>query len=316
MSEIYLAGGCFWGTQKYLSAIKGVTATEVGYANGRTQNPSYEEVCAQDTGHAETVRVQYDAQVLPLGFLLALFFEAIDPTSYNRQGGDTGPQYRTGVYYTNEADRPLIEQAFARLQKRLDRPLAVESAPLQNFYTAEEYHQKYLDKNPGGYCHIGRDLFEKAAKAVVNPEHYEIAEPEALKSTLTDMQYEVTRHAATEPPFHNEYFDTFKSGIYVDITTGEPLFSSTDKFESGCGWPSFSKPIDPNVLREAEDSSHGMHRTEVKSRIGSAHLGHLFEDGPKALGGLRYCINSASLRFIPKEEMEQAGYGYLLHLVK
>jgi peptide methionine sulfoxide reductase msrA/msrB len=311
MSEIYLAGGCFWGAEKYLASIRGVLDTEVGYANGSTEHPTYEEVCHNGTGHAETVRVSYDAGVLPLDFLLSLFYEAIDPVSVNRQGGDGGVQYRRGIYYTDDTDLPVIRTSIAVLQKRLDKPVAIEVKPLLNFYPAEEYHQKYLDKNPGGYCHIGPSKFIKAAGAVVDPSQYKAPDMDKLLSMLSPVQLDVTQKNATEPPFQNKYWDHYKQGIYVDITTGEPLFSSSDKFESGCGWPSFSKPIDPNVVREYRDASHGMSRTEVRSRAGDTHLGHVFEDGPKASGGLRYCINSASLRFIPKEDMEHEGYAYL-----
>lgn len=312
MEEIYLAGGCFWGTEKYLGSIRGVLETQAGYANGTTHNPTYEEVCRHNTGHAETVRVVYDPGVLPLEFLLNLYYESIDPVSVNRQGGDMGAQYRTGIYFTNEADRPVIERSLAALQKRYSRTLAIEAEPLRQFSPAEEYHQKYLDKHPGGYCHIPGDAFEKASKAVVNPAAYPAPDGDSLRKTLTPMQYGVTQKGGTELPFQNEFYHSFRPGIYVDITTGEPLFASTDKFESGCGWPSFSKPIDPHVVRERRDTSHGMLRTEVRSRAGDAHLGHVFPDGPKETGGLRYCINSASLRFIPKEDMEREGYGYLL----
>ena len=315
MSEIYLAGGCFWGTEKYIASIHGVLSTEVGYANGKTLNPTYEEVCTNNTGHAETVHVVYDPGIVSLEFLLELYYEAIDPTSYNRQGGDFGSQYRTGIYYVDDKDLPVIESSISKLQKRIDKPIAIEVKRLENFSPAEEYHQKYLDKNPAGYCHIGRSKIEKAANAIIDPADFKAPVTEELQA-LSKMQFDVTQNAATEPPFQNQYFDSFRSGIYVDITTGEPLFASSDKFESGCGWPSFSKPIDPNVVRQKEDRSHGMLRTEIRSRVGNAHLGHVFDDGPVESGGLRYCINSASLRFIPKEDMEQEGYGYLLHLAK
>lgn len=315
MSEIYLAGGCFWGTEKYIASIHGVLSTEVGYANGKTLNPTYEEVCTNNTGHAETVHVVYDPGIVSLEFLLELYYEAIDPTSYNRQGGDFGIQYRTGIYYVDDKDLPVIESSISKLQKRIDKPIAIEVKRLENFSPAEEYHQKYLDKNPAGYCHIGRSKIEKAANAIIDPADFKAPVTEELHA-LSKMQFDVTQKGATEPPFQNQYFDSFRSGIYVDITTGEPLFASSDKFESGCGWPSFSKPIDPNVVRQKEDRSHGMLRTEIRSRVGNAHLGHVFDDGPVESGGLRYCINSASLRFIPKEDMEQEGYGYLLHLAK
>ncbi len=315
MAEIYLAGGCFWGLEKYLESIQGVTETQSGYANGETTEPTYEEVCS-GSGHAETVKVVYEPDILPLSFLLSLFFGAIDPTSVNCQGNDRGIQYRTGIYYTDISDRPVIEQSLNDLQEQLGKPVMVEAAPLVNYCPAEDYHQKYLDKNPGGYCHIKPAVFYRAASAVVNPADYSPPDKETLSKVLTPQQHDVTQASATEPPYNNEYWDLYTPGIYVDITTGEPLFSSADKFDSGCGWPSFSKPVDPNVLREKRDLSHGMIRTEVRSRVGGAHLGHVFDDGPKEQGGLRYCINSAALKFIPKEEMEREGYGYLLEHIK
>ncbi len=316
MSEIYLAGGCFWGTEKYLSSIKGVLSTQVGYANGSTENPTYEEVCHQNTGHAEVVRVIYDSEIIPLAFLLELYYESIDPVYINLQGNGYGTQYRTGIYYIDDEDLKIINDSIAKLQKRYEEDITIEIEPLNNFSPAEEYHQKYMDKNPDSYCHISQEKLEKATKSIVNPTVYKSPDEDTLRKILTKTQYEVTQSSATEPPFQNEFWDTFQPGIYVDITSGEPLFASTDKFESGCGWPSFSKPIDPNVIHEKYDKSYGMHRTEVRSRAGNAHLGHVFNDGPKKTGGLRYCINSASLRFIPKEEMEQEGYGYLLDLIK
>lgn len=316
MAQIHIAGGCFWGTEKYLSSLEGVVATEVGYANGRTENPSYEDVCYKNTGHAETVKVEYDPNVLPLGELLKLFYEVIDPTSVNRQGYDVGTQYRTGIYYIDENDLPIIKESLKELKREYPVPLAIEVEPLNNYYPAEEYHQKYLDKNPGGYCHIGEEEFAKAKVFQATKKPYQVKSKEELKNTLTPLQYEVTQNSATEAPFQNEYYNNFKEGIYVDITTGEPLFVSTDKFESGCGWPSFSKPINPDLVKELKDNTYGMQRIEVRSKIGDAHLGHVFPDGPSELGGLRYCINSASLQFIPKEEMAEKGYGYLLELVE
>ena len=295
IKEIYLAGGCFWGIEKYLAMIKGVVSTQVGYANGNTENPSYEEVCRKGTGHAETVKVSYDSAQVSLDRILELFYSAIDPTAKNKQGNDIGTQYRTGIYYSDDQDQAVIQSSLRKLQLSYDQPIAVEALPLENYYSAEEYHQKYLDKNPGGYCHIGKDTFKKAIG-------------------LTDLQYEVTQNNGTEPPYSNEYYNNFREGLYVDITTGEPLFTSMDKFESGCGWPSFSKPIRSELIVQRSDMTHGMDRVEVRSKKGNAHLGHVFRDGPKKTGGLRYCINSASLRFIPKEEMEAEGYGALLSL--
>ena len=314
--EIYLAGGCFWGTEKYMASVPGVLDTQVGYANGKTANPTYEEVCHRNTGHAETVKVVYDTGKLPLPFLLELYYECIDPTSLNRQGGDKGTQYRTGVYYKKPEDEQVIRDSLNKLQGRLEKPVAVECLPLDNYYPAEEYHQKYLDKNPDGYCHIGKAKIEKAAQASEDPTVYAPADQKTLKSELTEKQYRVTQEADTEPPFQNEFWNHYEPGIYVDVTTGEPLFASSDKFESGCGWPSFSRPIDPHVVKEFMDKSLFRVRTEVRSRVGDAHLGHGFVDGPEELGGLRYCINSASLRFIPKAEMEAKGYGKLLTYVK
>ena len=311
---IYIAGGCFWGLEKYFTCINGVKETCVGYANGSTANPSYEEVCSHTTGHAEAVRVTYEDNEVKLAQLLDLFYQVIDPTAVNRQGADRGPQYRTGIYYTDSADRAVIEESLAWLQREYEQPVAVEAVPLANFYPAEDYHQRYLDKNPQGYCHIGPEAFELAKKT----QHpvYQRKSKEELQQSLTELQYEVTQNAATERPFQNEYYDTFLKGIYVDITTGEPLFASTDKFESGCGWPSFTRPIDIDLIEEVEDSSHGMRRIEVRSKTGDAHLGHVFDDGPEEFGGQRYCINSASLRFVPKAEMEAEGYGAYLSLVR
>ena len=315
--EIYLAGGCFWGVEKYVSLLPGVVDTQVGYANGRTRHPTYEQVCRENTGHAETVRVVYDTDATTLSDLLDRFYEVIDPTLRDRQGHDTGTQYRTGVYYTDPGDLEVIRQSIARLQRQYDRPVVTQVLPLENYDPAEEYHQDYLDKNPGGYCHIPGAAFARAKDYTAREEPaYERKSPGELREALTDLQYRVTQESATETPFQNEYWDEFRPGIYVDVTTGQPLFVSTDKFESGCGWPSFSKPIDDALLAELPDDSLLRHRTEVRSKAGDAHLGHVFDDGPRELGGLRYCINSASLRFVPREEMEARGYGKYLPLLK
>ncbi|WP_455586701.1 peptide-methionine (R)-S-oxide reductase MsrB [Bacteroides sp.] len=318
-SEIYFAGGCFWGTEHFLKQIKGVEKTQVGYANGNIAHPTYEQVCNGNTNFAETVKVIYNPQEVNLPLLIDLYFKTIDPTSVNRQGNDRGSQYRTGIYYTDKADLPIIQTAMQALAKNYSKPLAVEVKPLSNFYQAEEYHQDYLGKHPGGYCHIDPALFELARKAnmpkTTTPPVYKKPDDATLRSTLTQEQYAVTQKNATEPAFQNEYWNEKRPGIYVDITTGEPLFISTDKFDSGCGWPSFTKPIEKSLVKENTDTSYGMRRVEVRSKTGDAHLGHVFTDGPSDKGGLRYCINSASLRFIPKENMQEEGYGEYLKLL-
>ena len=319
--EIYLAGGCFWGVEKYFASIKGVVGTDVGYANGKTKNPTYEDVIYRGTNHAETVHIVYDPTVVSLPFILDMYYKIIDPTSINKQGNDRGVQYRTGIYYSDNNDAGIIKESLKKLANNYSKPIAIESLPIVNYYPAEAYHQKYLDKNPAGYCHIGKDKFQEAERAVdqslLKPNSkYTLPNKAELRKKLTSMQYNVTQQCGTEPPFKNEYWNNKEPGIYVDITTGEPLFSSSDKYDSGTGWPSFTKPIDGTVLKENVDKSYGMVRTEVKSVSGNAHLGHVFNDGPRDKGGLRYCINSASLRFIPKADMEKEGYGAYIHLVK
>lgn len=311
MAEIYLAGGCFWGLEEYFSRIEGVKKTTVGYANGQVESTNYQLI--HQTDHAETVHLIYDEKRVSLREILLYYFRVIDPLSVNKQGNDVGRQYRTGVYYTDEGDKAVIEQVFAEQEKQLGQKIAVELEPLRHYVLAEDYHQDYLKKNPGGYCHIN---VNDAYQPLVDPGQYEKPTDAELKEQLTREQYQVTQHSATERPFHNAYNATFEEGIYVDVTTGEPLFFAGDKFESGCGWPSFSRPIAREVLRYYEDKSHGMERIEVRSRSGNAHLGHVFTDGPESAGGLRYCINSAALRFIPKEKMEAEGYAYLLQHMK
>ena len=317
LKEVYFAGGCFWGTEHFFQQIRGVVSTEVGYANGNKKNPTYEEVVSHTTGFTEAVKVKYDPEVVDLKLLIDLFFKTIDPTSLNKQGNDRGDNYRTGIYSTDKETEAVIKAEVAKLAKNYSQPVVVETIPLKNFYAAENYHQDYLDKNPGGYCHIEPGLFEMARNA--NPpkkiESYQKQDKAVLKQKLTSEQYRVTQENGTEMPFQNEYWDETREGIYVDITTGEPLFISTDKFESGCGWPSFSKPITKKLIAEKLDKSAGMTRVEVRSKTGDAHLGHVFNDGPEDKGGLRYCINSASLKFVPKAEMQEKGYGEYLPLL-
>jgi peptide methionine sulfoxide reductase msrA/msrB len=289
-----------------------VLRAESGYANGSKDSPTYKEVCSQKYGFTEAVKVSYDKDRLSLSELLDLFYDIIDPTSLNRQGNDVGEQYRTGVYFVDPEDEGAVKESLASLQARHSKKVVVESGPLQNFHPAEDYHQKYLDRNPGGYCHIPAAFFEKARNFRPGGMEKELE----LKRRLTPLEYQVTRQGATEPPFRNKYFDKFEPGIYVDITDGSPLFLSSDKFESGCGWPAFSRPIDDALLERLADKSHGMSRTEVRGSSSGSHLGHVFPDGPEETGGLRYCINSASLKFVPKAEMEAAGYGRLLPLLE
>ncbi len=307
LAEIYLAGGCFWGLQAYFARIHGVEKTSVGYANGQVETTNYHLL--KETDHAETVRVVYNPKQVSLREILLYYFRVIDPLSVNRQGNDRGRQYRTGVYYTDEADRPIIEAVFAEKEAQLGQSIAVELEPLQHYILAEGYHQDYLKKNPAGYCHID---VTKADQPLIDPARYPKPSREELEKRLTTEAFQVTQEGATERPFQNAYDQTFEEGIYVDVTTGEPLFFAKDKFASGCGWPSFARPIAKDVVTYDEDKSYDMERIEVRSRSGNAHLGHVFSDGPADRGGLRYCINSAALQFIPKDEMVQKGYGYLI----
>ena len=312
---IYFAGGCFWGTAHLFSLVPGVSQAEAGYANSIVANPSYEEVCTGYTHAAETVKVVYDSDVNSLSSLIRLYFKSIDPLSLNKQGGDVGTQYRTGIYYSDPADAPVIEAEVATLARRHKQPLAIEFGPLENFYPAEEYHQDYLYKNPNGYCHVDPALFKEAKNLHSFTDKTTSESREELRKRLTPLQWEVTQNAATERPFVNEYDHEFRPGIYVDIVDGEPLFVSNEKYDSGCGWPAFSRPIDDSLISEHLDTSYGRIRTEVRSAKSGSHLGHVFPDGPAGRGGLRYCINSASLRFIPLEDMEKEGYAYLIPLV-
>ncbi|WP_227429605.1 bifunctional peptide-methionine (S)-S-oxide reductase MsrA/peptide-methionine (R)-S-oxide reductase MsrB [Psychrobacter sp. I-STPA6b] len=330
---IYLAGGCFWGLEAYMERVDGVVDAVSGYANGNPNkpNPSYEQVI-RGSGHAETVKVTYDADKIDLPTLLGYYFQVIDPTSVNKQGNDRGIQYRTGIYYTSEEDKPIVENALQQLQHKFSAPIAIEDKPLDNFYLAEEYHQDYLAKNPNGYCHIDLSLADDkpaisgqqkvaltpatTVEQALAPSRYANFDKNALQNTLTKEQYHITQNAGTERAFSHEYDHLFAPGIYVDVVSGEPLFLSTDKYDSGCGWPSFTKPIAPQVITEHNDTTFNMVRTEVRSRVADSHLGHVFPDGPRDRGGLRYCINGGALQFIPVNLMPQSGYGALVDLVK
>lgn len=317
--EIYLAGGCFWGMQAYFENIPGVLSAKVGYANGHITNPTYDMVCQTDTGFAETIHVIYLEEIINLAFILKMYFQVIDPTVVNRQGNDIGSQYRTGIYYTDFKDDFIIQKALYELQMEYKENIVVENKKLINFYEASKEHQDYLQKHKNGYCHIPKQKIEDAKFSYMdkkNKHHYSKPSDARLHVQLSEEQYNVTQKRGTEHPFKNAYWDTNKQGIYVDIVTKEPLFISSHKFDSGCGWPSFSKPIANSTLKEIVDNSHGIRRIEVRSSLGDSHLGHVFNDGPPELGGLRYCINSASLEFIPLENMEKEGYGAYITLLQ
>lgn len=296
------AGGCFWCMVQPFARIDGVSEVLAGYTGGTTPNPSYEQVCSGKTGHYEAVRVAYDPSRVSYRKLLDVFWAQIDPEDPEGQFADKGSQYRTAIFYHDEAQKEAAEESKSVLQTSGDPGrhgrVATQILPASQFYPAEEYHQDYYKKNPLRY-----EMYRMGS----GREQY------LRKRRLTPEQYRVTQENSTEPAFRNEYWDNHESGIYVDVVSGEPLFSSADKFDSGCGWPSFTKPLDRDSVAEREDTSHSMTRTEVRSRQADSHLGHVFEDGPEPTG-LRYCINSAALRFIPVERLEEEGYGEYLRL--
>lgn len=316
---IYLAGGCFWGVEEYFSRINGVKECVSGYANGKIENPTYKDVITGTTGFKETVKVVYDKSQVSLETLIRQYFKIIDPTIENRQGNDIGSQYQTGVYFINEDDYARILPIFLKEQTKYDAKIVTELKALVNFYSAEDYHQDYLKKNKNGYCHISFDSLKDLDKeSFIKEQDYAIENIDKAIESLTQMERYVTQENGTEMAFSGEYDKHREKGIYVDVVSGEPLFMSSDKYDSGCGWPAFTKPITEDVIRERVDTSHNMMRVEVRSRSANSHLGHVFNDGPKVNGKntLRYCINSAALRFIPYESMEEKGYGYLKDLFK
>jgi peptide methionine sulfoxide reductase msrA/msrB len=283
----------------------GVLSVVSGYTGGNVKNPTYKDVCSGATGHREAVCVTYDDEIISYEKLLEIFWGAIDPTDEGGQFNDRGEHYKTAIYYFDEEQKNIAEKSKEELQKSnlYNKPIATSIIKAKEFYEAEEYHQDYYKKNPEHY-----NRYYKGSG------RFDFVKRNWAKKNLTPLQYEVTQNNMTEPPFKNEYNDNFEDGIYVDIVSGEPLFSSKDKFESGCGWPSFSKGINKESLIGVRDLSHGMDRIEVRSKEGDSHLGHVFDDGPKELGGIRFCINSASLKFIPKEKLKEYGYGEYLKL--
>ncbi|MCG1021060.1 peptide-methionine (S)-S-oxide reductase MsrA [Sutcliffiella horikoshii] len=307
------AGGCFWCMVKPFDEQAGIEKVVSGYTGGHKENPSYKEVCSETTGHYEAVQITYDPQVFPYEELLNVYWSQIDPTDPGGQFHDRGDSYRTAIFYHTEEQRELAEKSKNNLAQsgRFKDPIVTNILPAKPFYPAEDYHQDYYKKNPFRYkmyqAGSGRAAFIK--------EHWKKTDAE-LKNRLTPMQYEVTQNNGTEPPFKNEFWNHTEEGIYVDIVSGEPLFSSLDKYDAGCGWPSFTKPIEKETIKEEMDVSHRMVRTEVRSKQADSHLGHVFEDGPVDKGGLRYCINSAALRFIPVGELEKEGYGEYKTLFK
>lgn len=299
------AGGCFWCMVSPFEQLNGVINVISGYTGGHTENPTYEEVCSGTTGHFEAVQISFDQNELSYSQLLDTFWRQIDPTDPGGQFDDRGQSYQTAIFYHDEEQRRKAEASKQALIETgcFPKPIVTQILPATTFFPAEEYHQDFHKKNSFRYALYhqgsGRDIFIK--------KHWPI-NPAQLKIKLTDLQYHVTQENGTEPPFQNEYWNNDREGIYVDVISGEPLFSSKDKFNSECGWPSFMKPIVTASVKEQVDLSHGMTRTEVRSKKADSHLGHLFPDGPGP-NGLRYCINSASLRFIPKENLDREGYG-------
>jgi peptide methionine sulfoxide reductase msrA/msrB len=313
-----LAGGCFWGMEEFFRKIPGVVTTRVGFAGGTVPNPKYEDTHDGRTGHAESVEIVFDPAKIKFEFLLDQFFKMHDPTTKDRQGNDKGSQYRSAIFVFNDRQKNVAESFKQKVEKSRawNAPIVTEIALVKTFYASEEEHQDYLVKNPGGYDnhYLRKISFDTDAVGPWSAKYFRKPTADELKKKLTAMQFDVTQREGTEPPFRNEFYQSKDEGIYVDVVSGEPLFSSLDKYDSGTGWPSFTRPITKGVVVEKKETSLlGSSRIEIRSKTAGSHLGHVFDDGP-APTGLRYCMNSASLRFVPKDKLAENGYSDFVKL--